>query len=370
MVKSPCIPPRLPVTDLDWRELVPYIGRANAALARYDGLLQALPNAAVLLSPMTSKEAVLSSRIEGTQATLEEVLEQDAGIEQEKMRLPDIFGIVNYRAAVRTAEQELENRKLSLSLIKSVHQHLMRSVRGEDKNPGDFRKDQNWIGAPGCSMEEARFVPPNPMVLSKSLEEWERYLCQSDEDVILHAAVSHAQFEILHPFKDGNGRIGRMLIPLLLYQRGALSRPMFYLSEYLEANREEYYDRLYYITEEGNWQGWIEFFANAIVGQAEENQVKAHEMLELYNSLKQRVIDATHSQFAVPALDAFFINPIVNSTRFAEHAGIQNRVTANGILRKMLKTDLVRLLRKGSGRMPAVYALPELLNIVEGRRVF
>jgi Fic family protein len=208
------------------------------------------------------------------------------------------------------------------------------------------------------------------MILPQALEAWQTYLGMSDEDPVLHAAVAHAQFEILHPFKDGNGRIGRMLIPLLLFQRHALSRPMFYLSEYLEANRELYYDGLLEITDRGNWQGWIEFFAGAIVAQAEEDQRKVKEMLALYDSLKQRIIEITHSQFAVPALDAFFVSPIVNSTSFAQQAGIRNRVTANGILKQMLNSNLIRLTRKGSGRSPAVYALPELLNIVEGRKVF
>jgi Fic family protein len=154
----------LPVSGLDWHALLPRIGQANAALARYDGLLQALPTSAVLLSPMTSREAVLSSRIEGTQATLEEVLEQDAGIEQSKERRDDIFEIFNYKSAVRIAERELDDRRLSLSLIKAIHQRLMRGVRGKDKSPGEFRVEQNWIGTPGCTIEQllsrrALFLP-------------------------------------------------------------------------------------------------------------------------------------------------------------------------------------------------------------------
>ena len=366
---APCTPPALPVTDLDWRRLLPLAGKANAALARYDGMLQALPNPAVLLSPVTANEAVLSSRIEGTQATLEEVLQQDAGIEQAQSRHADIEEISNYRAAMRDAEQALAHRPLSLSLIKGVHQRLMQGVRGSEKTPGEFRIDQNWIGRNGSRMEQARFIPPNPLVLPQALDAWASYLASEDEDPVLQVAIAHAQFEILHPFKDGNGRIGRMLIPLLLFQRKTLSRPMFYLSEYLETHRDQYYDRLLAITDNGNWQGWIEFFLNAIILQADANLVKVKQILELYDRLKLRFIGATHSQFAVPSLDAFFMRPILNATDFSRLAGIENRVTANGILSQIKQDKLIIRIRESSGRSPAVFALPDLINIAEGRTV-
>lgn len=358
----PCTPPALPVTDLDWRRLLPLAGKANAALARYDGMLQALPNPAVLLSPVTANEAVLSSRIEGTQATLEEVLQQDAGIEQAESRHADIEEISNYRAAMRDAEQALVHRPLSLSLIKGVHQRLMQGVRGSEKTPGEFRIDQNWIGRNGSRMEQARFIPPNPLVLPQALDTWASYLASEDEDPVLQVAIAHAQFEILHPFKDGNGRIGRMLIPLLLFQRKTLSRPMFYLSEYLETHRDQYYDGLLAITDNGNWQGWIEFFLNAIILQADANLVKVKQILELYDKLKLRFIGATHSQFAVPSLDAFFMRPILNATDFSRLAGIENRVTANGILSQIKQDKLIIRIRESSGRSPAVFALPDLIS--------
>jgi Fic family protein len=263
----------------------------------------------------------------------------------------------------------LVHRPLSLSLIKGVHQRLMQGVRGHDKMPGNFRVDQNWIGRMGSPMEKARFVPPSPLVLPQALDVWAAYLSSEEDDPVIQVAVAHAQFEILHPFKDGNGRIGRMLIPLLLFQRKTLSRPMFYLSEYLEANRDRYYDGLLSITETGHWQGWIEFFLEAMVLQADANLIKVREILALYNRLKQRFIEATHSQFAIPALDAFFARPILNATDFARHAGIENRVTANGILKQIQEEQLIIRLRKSSGQTPAVFALPDLINIAEGRKV-
>lgn len=362
--------PPLPITQLDWQKLMPMISRANAALGRYDGLLRSLPNPAVLLSPITTNEAVLSSRIEGTQATLEEVIQQDAGIETPPERYQDLEEVRNYRDALFLAEQTLEHRRLSLSVIKEIHQRLMQGVRGRDKTPGQFRIDQNWIGSPGCTMENARFIPPNPIVLPQALEAWEHYFSSTGEDPVLQIAVVHAQFEILHPFKDGNGRIGRMLIPLLLFQRGLLSRPMFYLSEYLEAHRERYYDQLLLITQAGDWQGWIEFFTQAVITQADTNLAKAQQILALYNQLKPQFIDATHSQYAVPALDAFFKRPFINSTDFATFSGIDNRVTANGLLKKLADQQLIQIYRAGSGRSPNIYMLSQLLNIAEGRQVF
>lgn len=369
MAREPCVPPILPVADLDWRRLLPLAGRANAALARYDGMLQALLNPAVLLSPVTANEAVLSSRIEGTVATLEEVLQQDAGIEQAANRHADLEEISNYRNAMRDAEQALQQRPLSLSLIKGVHQHLLNGVRGHDKAPGNFRNDQNWIGSPNCKMEQARFIPPSPIVLPQALDDWASYLASEDEDPIIQVAVAHAQFEILHPFKDGNGRIGRMIIPLLLFQRQTLSRPMFYLSEFLESHRSQYYDALLNITAKDDWQSWIEFFLGAIISQADVNLEKVKNILALYEGKKQKFIEATRSQFAVPALDAFFMRPIINTTDFATHTGIENRVTANGIITQLHNEGLIRRVRKGAGRTPSVFALPELINITEGREV-
>ncbi|RZI99650.1 MAG: Fic family protein [Brevundimonas sp.] len=370
MPVQPCHPDVLPLIDLDWRRLLPLIGKANAALARYDGMLQTLPNPAVLLSPITANEAVLSSRIEGTQATLDEVLEFDAGIEGPENRRGDIEEVTNYRVAVQIAESELDRRALSLSLIKSVHQRLMQGVRGRDKTPGAFREDQNWIGRPGASIERARFVPPDPLVLMQALENWEAYLGAEDEDPIIQTAVAHAQFEILHPFKDGNGRIGRMMIPLLLYQRRALSRPMFYLSEYLESHRDEYYDRLLSVTADGDWQGWIEFFAGALVIQAESNLEKVRRIRDLYEDMRRRFVEVTHSQYAMAAVDTFFARPVIRAPDFSRMAGFNTRMTANNMLRQLVAAGLIQRIREGNGPTPAIYAMPQLINITEGREVF
>jgi Fic family protein len=370
MTKAPCIPPRLPLDNLNWRQLLPLVGRANGCLARYDGMLQTLPNSSVLLSPITANEAVLSSKIEGTQATLDEVLEADAGLLTAEARRGDIEEISNYRSAVHIAEDALADRPLSLALIREIHQRLLQGVRGRDKEPGRIRQDQNWIGRYGDPMDQARFVPPSPVVLNQELEHWEAYIWREDEDPLLQTAVAHAQFEILHPFKDGNGRIGRMLIPLILFKRHALSRPMFYMSEYLEAHRQEYYDRLLAITEQGDWHGWLTFFLTGLISQAEANLSKVQSIRDLYEETQRRVLEITHSQYSMASVDAFFGHPIISGTAFAARAGFNNRVTANGMLRQLEAGGVITKIREGAGRTPAVYALPQLINLAEGRPIF
>lgn len=366
----PCRPDKLPLSDLRWREILPLVGQANASLARYDGMLQTLPNSAILLSPITANEAVLSSKIEGTQATLDEVLEAEAGLVTSEARRGDIEEISNYRAAVSIAEAALVHRPITLSLIREVHQQLLQGVRGRDKAPGQFRDDQNWIGRRGDPIERARFVPPSPLVLNSALEEWQSYISLKTEDPVLQTAVAHAQFEILHPFKDGNGRIGRMLIPLVLHQRQALSRPMFYMSEYLETHREDYYDRLLGITANKDWHGWLTFFLQGMIEQAEANLAKVRNIRDLYEETRRNVVSITHSQYAMAAVDVFFKRPIISGTSFSKEAGFNNRVTANNMLRQLENEGLIAKVREGSGRTPAVYAFSRLINIAEGRTVF
>lgn len=366
---EPFVPHPLPPENLDYGRLVGLVGRANAELARYDGLLQGVVNPAVLLSPLTTQEAVLSSKIEGTQATLDEVLEHEAGQAFSPEKAQDIQEIVNYRTALLTATDELDHRQLSLSLIKEMHRMLMDSVRGANKEPGNFRLDQNWIGRPGCAMAEATFVPPSPLQLLDHLEAWERYLAFDDADRLVQTAVVHAQFELIHPFKDGNGRIGRLLIPLFLFSKKALSRPMFYLSGYLETHRDEYYTRLRAISNERDWNGWIAFFLEAVIAQALDNAEKVRNILALYESMKIRVAEVTHSQYAIAALDAIFDRPVFRSSDFAARSGISTRQTAMLLLRQLQQAGILKTLQPASGQRPATLVFPELMNLTEGRRV-
>lgn len=369
---SPYIPNALPLTDLDFRRLLPLVGQANAGLARYDGLLQGIPNPALMLSPLTTQEAVLSSKIEGTQATVDEVLEQEAGLLKQGEKYEDIQEISNYRRALYSAREHLKDYPIRLGFVRELHRILMNSVRGQDKTPGEFRLEQNWSGKHGCTMEQASFVPPNPLQLPDHLQAWERYLDSNDVDFLLQTAVVHAQFELLHPFKDGNGRIGRILIPLFLYQKRALSQPMFYLSEYLESHREEYYQRLKGISGEGDWNGWIVFFLQAIITQAGQNSIRVTAIQALYEEMKLAIQAATHSQYTVHVLDAIFSKPIFRSSDLAQQLfkefGIHEKTTP-GLLRQMKDAGILRELQPGSGRRPATLCFPRLINLAEGREV-
>lgn len=365
---QPYMPCALPLADLDYRRLFALVGEANAELALYDGLLQGIVNPSVMLSPLANEEAVLSSRIEGTQATVDEVLEQEAGLIKEGEKGKDIQEIINYREAMISAQTYLVDRPITLSLVRELHKVLLNSVRGQDKTPGEFRTDQNWIGNAGCSMEEATFVPPNPLQLQDHLHAWQSYMATKDIDLLLQTAVVHAQFELLHPFRDGNGRIGRILIPLFLFQQKKLSQPMFYLSSYLERNREEYYERLNRISKDGDWDGWIEFFLKAIMLQARANNRKVRKIMGLYDDMKVQVQDITHSQYGIQVLDAIFDRPIFKTTDFVTRTGI-HKPTAMGLLRQLKGAGILVTLLEGSGQRATVLAFPRLINIAEGREI-
>lgn len=229
----------LPLEKLELTSLIRDISDANSALSTYDGILRAIPNPRVLLSTLIDQEADLSSRIEGTQASYKDVLDKEAGkLPATTRQENDIQEIINYRMAMITAQEYLEEgRRLSLSLILELHQQLLTSVRGQDKSPGEFRKEQNWIGTEGSTIENAIFVPPSPIVLSTALENWEQYISYDEVDPIVQAAILHAQFELIHPFKDGNGRIGRLLIPLTLYKKIDSTRQTFIYQKFW--NRKE-----------------------------------------------------------------------------------------------------------------------------------
>ena len=360
-----------PEERLDWPALIPLIGPAVAAVARYDGALAAIPNPRVLLSPMTTHEAVLSSRIEGTQATMGEVLEFEAGKEAESPeRRADIHEVLNYRAAMREAERMLEELPICQRVVREAHRVLLSGVRGEGKSPGDYRRIPNWIGPPGCPVEEATFVPVGADKLPAAMSAWERYVNRDDApDRLVQLAVLHAEFEALHPFLDGNGRLGRMLVPLFLWQCGLIGQPMFYVSAYFEARRDAYYEGLLAVSRDDDWTGWCRFFLKAVRAQAEENLTKARGILDLHEAMKGRVADVTRSRYAIHILDWIFERPIFNSSSFAAHAGIPDR-TARRLLAALSDHGILRVMRPGNGRRGTILGFPDLLNIAEGRDVF
>jgi Fic family protein len=366
---KPFQPQRLPLNEIIWEPLIPLIGRANRALAHYDGVLYGVPNPEIMLSPLTTQEAVLSSKIEGTQATLGEVLKYEAGEKPHAEEMQhDIQEILNYRRALRNAEKSLNTRPFNLNLLLELHDTLLDSVRGRDKARGRFRTEQNWIGRPNTPISQAYFVPPPPMFLMEYLDNWEKFYHQNSPDPIVQLAIVHAQFEILHPFLDGNGRLGRILIPLFLHEKQLLSRPMFYLSEWLEEHREDYVSRLRELgRKDGAWDQWIAFFLRGVEEQAARNARRAREIMDLYERLKTQVIELTRSQFAVHLLDSLFCRPIFQSTHIKFPAPSPTRAAVANLLKSLRDAGIIKVVREGSGSRAAVYYFPELLDICEGR---
>ena len=235
---------------------------------------------------------------------------------------------------------------------------------------GEFRKIQNWIGPPGTPIERAEFIPPSPERVLTAMDNWEDYYHMQRPDAIVQLAVVHAQFEIIHPFLDGNGRLGRMLIPLFLFEKKILSRPLFYLSAYLETNRDIYVERLRQLGQRPEaWNDWIAFFLVAVHEQARINADKARGVIDLYGDLKRRILDLTHSQFAIPLLDLMFQKPVFTAPDFKDKPGMPTYPMISNLLSKLKNTGILHVVRQGSGRRPQILALSELINLCEGRKV-
>ncbi len=369
---KPCVPQQLPIEGVKWEPLIPLIGTANRSISRYDGILYGLSNPEVLLSPLTTQEAVLSSKIEGTIATLGDVLKFEAGEEPEQeSRKLDIQEIINYRTALRHAEAALKDRPFNLNLLLELHSILLDSVRGKNKGRGRFRTIQNWIGAPGTPIEKADFVPPDPLAIKDCLDNWEKYYHADRPDPLVQLAIVHAQFEIIHPFLDGNGRIGRILIPIFLCEKKLLSRPMFYLSEYLEEHRDEYVAHLRELgRKEDSWNAWIQFFLTALEEQSRKNAEKARAIMDLYENLKARVIEITHSQYAVPLLDQMFKQPIFQSTHIDLPSELKpSRQAIAHLIRMLREAGLLKVLKEAKGRRAQVLVLADLVNLCAGKEI-
>lgn len=369
---KPYLPQKLPIKKINWEKLSPLIGEANTEIGRYDGLLAWMPNPEILLAPLTRKEAELSSKIEGTQSTMSEVLEFEAGVyDANEFKKQEINVLRNYKWALNAGEEALKNgRALTLSLIKEIHGLLMHNSRWDSsETPGQFRKKQVYIAQKGMDINNASYVPPEHILIQEYMENWHDYVLTGTEDKLVKTAFMHAQFELIHPFDDGNGRIGRMLIPLFLSFSGVLSRPMFYMSEYLEEHRQEYYNALALISQNNNWQQWLEFFLTALKQQTKKNIAKAKNIQDLYNEYCERFQKSTKSQYHKAALDVFFRRPITNSIFFAEKTGANNN-TSRSLLKKLEKDSLIRKIQEGKGPHPSVYAFTELLNLVEDRKLF
>ena len=364
---KPFIPQKLPLENIAWDTLLPSIVKANAALARFDGLLENIQSPLIFLAPLLTQEAVLSSRIEGTRASFSEVLEYEAAPQRPTNNYNDIEEVINYRTALKYAEKELAERPICLNLIKEIHAILLKGVRGENGARGEFRRIQNWIGPPGSTIETATFVPPSPEIVPESLSNWEKYCHHEERDSLVQLSVIHAQFEIIHPFLDGNGRLGRMLIPLFLKERNLLKYPSLYVSEYFEKDREEYYRKLRNITERGEWNEWIRYFLQAVATQAEINAKRAQRATKLYEDLKNSIQQVTKTRNSIQIQDFLFSKIMFQTPDFTDASGLSKPHAAR-VLKSLLQHGIVKIFSDAQGRRPAIYGFVGLMEIIESEQ--
>jgi Fic family protein len=327
-------------------QLATVLARAGTALGRLDGVAATLPNPDLFVAMYVRREAVLSSQIEGTQSTLEDVLAYE--IDPERPNLPrDIDEVVNYIGAMKYGLARLDSLPLSLRLLREIHGRLMTGTRGGSKSPGEFLQSQNWIGGVR-GLVDATFIPPSPHDMRAALGNLERFLHDSGGlDPLIVAALAHAQFETIHPFLDGNGRVGRLLVTFLLCHEKVLQRPVLYLSHYLKQHRATYYDRLMAIRLAGDWEGWLRFFLTGVGEVAREAELTARQIVQLRENTRQRAQAAKMSATAFRLLDHLFQRPFINVNAARDHLGV-SYVAANGLIGELCELGVLSEMTGGS----------------------
>lgn len=357
------LPPKPSITlEGDLQNL---LSKADMSLARLDGIGYILPNVDLFIAMYVRKEALLSSQIEGTEASLEDLFQFESG-EQPK-NINDVSEVVNYIKALNYGIERLGNFPMSLRLIKEIHGVLMKGVRGGEKMPGEFRKSQNWIGPKGCTLNEATFVPPPPHEAEKAMGDLEKYIHNKERlPLLADCALVHYQFETIHPFLDGNGRLGRLLITYYLYWKGALHKPLLYLSYFFKKRRQEYYDRLNMVRENGDYEQWLAFFLKGIKETADSAIETSRRILELQTSHRNLLWKKKiSSPFAVGILEKLFFTPYVSVNDIAkgfkisfqtastlvaqfEKAGILKEITGRKRDKRYIYADYLNILSEGT----------------------
>lgn len=336
---------------------------ANSKLAALESVSTRIPNVDLFVSMYVRKEALLSSQIEGTQATLEDVLDPLITINTNR----EVADVINYIKATEFAIRRLEKFPLCNRLIKETHAVLMEGVRGQEKDPGEFRHSQNWIGGQGSTLRDARYIPPSPEDMIQAMSDLEKYINAEDNlDYLIRAALIHYQFETIHPFLDGNGRVGRLLITLFLMEKKVLTTPVLYISYFLKRNRVEYYDRMTEVRDKGNYEQWVKFFLQALAESAEDAMATIDKLTALHD--KNISIISNMGRVAKNALLVFEYlekNPIIEIGKTSEALGISfntvssavRRLVAEGILKQIVNgnrnrvfayEDYLAILRKGT----------------------
>lgn len=361
-------PPKIKLDD----EIHALVNQARTELGRYDGFLSSMLNSQTLLSPLFTQEAVVSSKIEGTQSTLSEVLEFEGrdqvqnGLSENKKN--DLQEVLNYRYALNKAIDLLSTNKLPLSqrLMKEIHKELMQGVRGKNKAPGKYRKTPVWIGPDKSDMAHARFVPIDAHLIPDAMSWFERYIHNETQyDDLIKVAILHAEIEAIHPFLDGNGRLGRIFIPLYLSEKQLISSPSFYISNYFEKNRDSYYDLLLHISKSNDWLTWCKFFIRGVSEQSQENLERARNIISYYRELKDKIPQITKSQYGITALDFIFKKNYFHSLDFFEHTSIP-KPTAQRLLKTFVDQKILYC-AQGKGRQPNFYVFKHLIDIADGK---
>jgi Fic family protein len=347
------LPPRI---DYD-AELVLALSRADAAVSELSGIGRQLPNPHLLISPYIRREAVLSSRIEGTHATLSDLL-----IEEAEGREPDdqdVREVRNYVTSLEHGMQRLNDLPLSLRLVRELHELLMEGVRGEHAIPGEFRRSQNWIGPAGSNPTEAPYVPP-PLEMQEALNDWESFLHQRDVmPDLIQCAIMHEQFEAIHPFIDGNGRVGRLLITLFLMERGRLSQPLLYLSAFIDGRKQEYYDLLQRVRTHGDWTAWLLFFLEGVQESADAAVRQTGQLMDLREAFRSHL----HGKAKALALvDELFVNPYITVARAALMLGTSNQTARQAVVLLEQNNILEEITGRSWGRLYLARPILDALN--------
>ncbi len=355
-----------PPARLDYAVLIKPLANATDAIARFDQMLTTLHNSEILLAPLRNQEAVISSRMEGTISTIDEVLRYEAelgsGDDYPEGVRSEVIETILYQRSLKAGQQALEEgRPFSEWLVRSLHQSLLFFGRGAEKHPGEYKSEQNFLA--GKSKKDILFIPISPEKLRDGIDGLFRYLNEAEDQILIKTAISHVEFEALHPFEDGNGRVGRMLITLLLWHRKKISAPHFYISGYLEENKDEYIDKMRNVSANGDWTGWCVFFLEALEQQAKRNLEIAEAIRSLYEEMKVRFSEVLASKWSLQALDFVFANPIFRTNKFINASGIPP-TSARRFTADLTKAGVLLCLEDASGPRAALYAFEPLLKLV------
>ena len=354
-----------PALRLTW-ELVSENSTADRALSELAGVARTLPNPHLLINPFIRREAVLSSRIEGTQASLSDLLFFEASGQKEP-HPPDVREVSNYVKALEYGLKRLEKLPVSLRLIREMHQHLMEGVRGEHLTPGEFRRSQNWIGPPGCTLMEATFVPPPEEEMKEALDLFEKYLhSPSGLPPLIRLALIHYQFEAIHPFLDGNGRIGRLILTLLVCAERLLPQPLLYLSAYFEQHRQQYYDSLLAVSQAGTWSEWVAFFLRGVAQQSQDAILRSDRLLNLWQEYRRKLQSPRASALSLQLVDELFSYPAMTIAWAAKRLDVTPR-SAQLNIEKLVRAEILR--EETGKRRNRVFVASEIVRTIEARKI-